>query len=176
MMSTASQIFLSNTPDYSQDAQVLLSSVLGDGGERSGIFAQLVEIPATEGENAPGFDDDASEEDEAEDVVDGESGQQDLTEEGSENEDDQTNNKTPTKEDDEEYDKQKEAEGKDPNKPTKTDSGEGQSTYANDKPTKKPILKHGNLQLDLRKNRLFRRFAAMIPTGLAILDKEAEAL
>jgi len=166
----ASQIFLSDTPDYSEDAQVVLSSVLNESGERSGIFAQLLEPPSPKAEQTQELDL-GEEEDQAEDES-----AEDPTREGSETEEEKTSEYEPTKEDDKQYDKEKEAEGKDPDKMKSMDSGEGQGTYANQKPSKKPILKHGGEKLDLRKNRLFRRFAQMIPTGLAILDKEAEAL
>lgn len=148
----------------------MLSSVLNESGERAGIFAQLLEPPSAESEHTQELDL-GEEENQAEDEP-----AEDPTREGSETEEDKISGHEPTEEDDKEYDKQKEAEGKDPDKMKQEDSGEGQATYANHKPSKKPILKHGGEKLDLRKNRLFRRFAQMIPTGLAILDKEAEAL
>ena len=88
-----------------------------------------------------------------------------------------------TKEDDEQYEKEKEEEGKDPNKPKEEgDSGEEgeedweQGTHANEKPSKRPIVMLDGEKLDLKHNKLFRKFAQMQPTGLALLDKEATAL
>jgi len=182
----------------------MLNSVLSEKGERTGIFAQLLEVP--QGKHAHEFDlgdednqaeDDSAEDDSAgddsadddqadddqadddqadDDQAEDESRTQDLSKEGKESEEGKSSGQEPTKEDDKQYEKEKRAEGKDPDKPNASGSGEGQAIYTNQKPTKKPILKHGNEKLDLRKNRLFRRFAQMIPTGLAILDKEAEAM
>jgi len=90
-----------------------------------------------------------------------------------------------TKEDDKEYERKQKEEGKDPDKPEDEEENRGdeedeedweKGTHVNEKPSKRPIVMLDGEKLDLKHNKLFRKFAQMQPTGLALLDQEATAL
>ena len=170
----ANSVFLSKTPEYGRDAPLLLSTVLDDKSERAGIFTQLLTNPqmpssatgSQEGDGEKEKEDDITKEDEGDDIDKSEVKRSDDV---------------GTKEDDEQFEKQKEEEGKDPNKPKDEGDEEEepewkQGTHANEKPSKRPIVMLDGEKLDLKHNKLFRKFAQMQPTGLALLDKEATAL
>lgn len=146
--------------------------MLDEHGERAGIFAQLIQaaIDKTESQddqNLSALGINEGNEDE----------EKDLAEEGKEGSDEEDHASNATEEDDKEFEEDQKRKGQDPDSAdSETDGSNGQSTHGNDKPTKQPILETDSGKLNLKSNRLFRRFAQMLPTGLAILDKEAEAL
>jgi len=171
---TANSVFLSKTPEYGGDAPLLLSTVLDDKSERAGIFTQLLTNPQMSS-SATGPQE-SEEKEEGEDAD--ETKEDDIDKSSVKRSDD-----VGTKEDDKAFEQKQKDEGKDPNKPEDDgDSGaEGeedweQGTHVNEKPSKRPIVMLDGEKLDLKHNKLFRKFAQMQPTGLALLDQEATAL
>lgn len=110
----ASRFFLKHTPDQTEDAQLLLSTILDERGKRQGVLAQLLENVAAE-RYVP----------------------LSLLEELSE---------------------------KHPARRTKDSAAQQPDSYP------------GKEQADSKQTQLFQRFAELLPNGLAILDKEAEAV
>lgn len=153
---------MTRTPEYGRESHILLSSILDEGDQKAGVFAQLLANAQRDPEEThdlylPGDTEDEENENAKEDNNDETSEQTTPTgtstaeskTDGQEGDEQEGIALEPagTKEDDEEYFKQKRKEGKNEDGPEK---GEEKGTHFNDKPSKRPTFIQDGQKLDLK--------------------------